>query len=437
MQYGRYSVVNGRHLLRLFAVKIMRNNAKAAGGLIQPAECDDVLFLGFVPPRRRCVFNKQETKEMTKKSARASRCCLLISLVLVACAPAAAQYTDRLGGNWNNPASAMITNIVMDRMARRRLERRLAAKRSGASPTAPTSSSHSAAPAAKLNDASVHFRSTGTQLKTREIANLIDAGNARVVTLLTAIMEEYEKGARAAGKPNDLALALSFFFATNASVYHDAGQPPDPQMLELRDIIAGALVEGNALKGVTDRQKQEMYETLVLYTGFTLAAYQEAKQLGNAESLKVSQQLAGQSLQAVTGISPEKITFTAEGLSIDNGSEVAANPTSTTYESANTGVIDYNVIAHAYEDNEVGAEATYGGKRIRVSGRIDSIKIEKGKIQVQFVTPMARHIVFNCYFPLSQKSAVANLKRDQVIVVEGTCRGSEYTGVILEDCILR
>ncbi|HAF12243.1 MAG TPA: hypothetical protein DCK99_00825, partial [Blastocatellia bacterium] len=154
-----------------------------------------------------------------------------------------------------------------------------------------------------------------------------------------------------------------------------------------------ALVEGNALKGVTDRQKQEMYETLVLYTGFTLAAYQEAKQLGNADSLKVSQQLAGQSLQAVTGISPEKITFTAEGLSIDNGSEVAANPTSTTYESSSSGIIDYNVIAHAYEDNEVGAEATYGGKRIRVSGRIDSIKIEKGKIQVQFVTPMARHIV--------------------------------------------
>ena len=36
-------------------------------------------------------------------------------------------------------------------------------------------------------------RSTGTQLKTREIANLIDAGIPQVVTLLTAIMGEYEK----------------------------------------------------------------------------------------------------------------------------------------------------------------------------------------------------------------------------------------------------
>ncbi len=55
---------------------------------------------------------------MTEKCA--IRGCLLILLVLFACAPAAAQYMDSLGGNWNNPASAMITNIIMDRYARRR-----------------------------------------------------------------------------------------------------------------------------------------------------------------------------------------------------------------------------------------------------------------------------------------------------------------------------
>ena len=84
-------------------------------------------------------------------------------------------------------------------------------------------------------------------------------------------------------------------------------------MVELRDTIAEALVEGNALNSMSDRQKQEMYETLVLFTGFALAAYQEGKQGGNAESLKVSQQLAGQNLLAVTGISPDKITFTDQG----------------------------------------------------------------------------------------------------------------------------
>lgn len=232
----------------------------------------------------------------------------LILLMLLACSPAVAQYTDRLGGTWNNPASAMITNIIMDRYARRRLEKDLGAKRSGAT---------AAAPAAKLNDASLHFRPTGTQLKTREIANLIGPGNPQILQLMGAMLDEYEKSARAAGKPNDLALALSFFFATNASVYHDAGQPTDPQMLELRETIAEALVSGNAFSGVTDRQKQEMYESLVLFTGFALAAYEEGKQSGNAESVKVSQQLAGQNLLAVTSISPDRISFTNQGLSIE------------------------------------------------------------------------------------------------------------------------
>jgi hypothetical protein len=197
---------------------------------------------------------------MSKKCVRSNRCCFLIALVLVTCGPAVAQYSDRLGGNWNNPASATITNIVMDRLARHRLEKRLGAKHSETGTT--TAAHDTSAPA---NDTAVRFRSTGTQLKTREIANLFaappDPNNETVFTLLKTLLQEFDKGARAAGRPNDLALALSFFFATNASIYHDAGQPSDPQMVELRDTIAEALVEGSASNGVTDRQKQEMYET--------------------------------------------------------------------------------------------------------------------------------------------------------------------------------
>jgi hypothetical protein len=145
---------------------------------------------------------------------------------------------------------------------------------------------------------------------------------------MTTILNEFEKGARAAGHPNDLALALSFFLATNASIYHDGGQPADPPMVELRDTIALALSEGNALDSMNDRKKQEMYETLVLFTGFALAVYEEGKG-GNAESLKVSQQLGGQNLLAVTGISPDKINFTDQGLSIEREPVVAESQPTT------------------------------------------------------------------------------------------------------------
>jgi hypothetical protein len=383
---------------------------------------------------------------MSRRSAGASRGCLLISLLLVACAPAVAQYTDRLGGNWNNPASAMITNIVMDRFARRRLEKRLAAKHTGASSSAPTSSSNSAQPVAKLNDGSVHFRSTGTPLKTREIANLIDAGNPQVLAIMTTILQEYEKGARAAGKPNDLALALSFFFATNASVYHDNGIPADALVMELRDTIAGALVEGNAFNGVSDRQKQEMYETLVLFTGFALAAYQEGKQGGNAESVKVSQQLAGQNLQAVTGIAPDKINFTDQGLSIER-EPAAATATATQSSAAPTrpqnappATIHAGKLVMEFEGNEVRANQMYGGKRIRVNGTVNSIEVLKdGRITLTFHSPAGGYAQTRCYFNKSQSSRLAELSGGQEAIVEGTVRGigggmGGKGFVVLENC---
>ena len=377
---------------------------------------------------------------MNKNRSRSNRCCFLILVVLIACAPGVAQYKDSLGGNWNNPTSATITNIIMDRYARRRLEKNLAAKHSGSGATASTPSS-----VPKLNDASLQFRSTGTQLKTREIANLIDAGNQQVLTIMTTILQEYEKGARAAGKPNDLALALSFFFATNASVYHDAGIPADPQMMELRDTIAEALVEGNALGSVSDRQKQEMYETLVLFTGFALAVYQEGKG-GNAESLKISQQLAGQNLLAVVGISPDKINFTDQGLSIDRGPVTAtaiapqpatlpANPQDASAATVNAGklVIDF-------EGNEVRANQIYVGKRIRVSGTLNSIDILKdGRITLTFHSPAAGYAQTRCFFNKSQSSRLAQLSGGQEVIVEGTVRGfsdSLKAHVDLENCIV-
>jgi hypothetical protein len=370
---------------------------------------------------------------MSNKHSRSSRCCILIVLVLVGCAPAVAQYKDSLGGNWNNPTSATITNIIMDRYARRRLEKNLAAKHS------------STAPAAKLNDAAVHFRSTGTQLKTREIANLIDAGNPQVFTIMTTILEEYEKAARAEGKPNDLALALSFFFATNASVYHDAGTPADPQVMELRNTIAETLVEGNAFSSVSDRQKQEMYETLVLFTGFALAVYQEGKG-GNAESLKISQQLAAQNLLAVTGISPDKINFTDQGLSIEREPAAATamaaqpSPQPTSPQNAPSETVNAGKLVIDFEGNQVRANQMYSGKRIRINGTVNSIEILKdGRMTLTFHSPAAGYAHTRCYFNKSQSARLAQLSGGQQAIVEGTVRGfsDSLKGYVeVENCIV-
>src|SRR5258706_11200790 len=163
----------------------------------------------------------------------------LTSILLLMCAPLMAQHTDNLGGNWNDPAGGKITNIIVARYARRRTDKRPAIRRPNSGPT--------------VSDGSVRFRSTGTQLKTREIANMISPGDARVFTVLTTILEEFDKEARKIGRPTDLALALRVFFATNANIYQDADVLPDPPVVELRETIAALLSGANVLNGVADR----------------------------------------------------------------------------------------------------------------------------------------------------------------------------------------
>jgi len=372
---------------------------------------------------------------MNKNKLHVTHGGLLILFVLAACTPAVAQHASGLGGSFNDPAGGMITKTIVDRMARRRLERRRV--------TVPASTGVASA----STDAAVRFRSTGTQLKTREVANAIDAGNAQLFTILTTILQEYEKGARAAGHPNDLALALSFFFAANASIYHDAGQPADPPMIELRDTIAEALVDGKALNGVTDRQKQEMYETLVIFTGFALATYQEGKQGGNTETVRVSQQLAGQNLLAL-GLSPDKITFTDQGLSIEteSGAAIATTTQPVAEPTKPQGVAPASIhagkLVMEFEGNEVRALQTYGGKRIRVNGTVNSIEVQKnGLIVLTFHSPAGGYAQTQCYFNKSQSSRLAQLEGGQEAIVEGTVRGiggglGGKGFVVLEDCIV-
>src|SRR5258707_14071277 len=117
---------------------------------------------------------------------------------------------------------------------------------------------------------------------------------------------------------------------------------------------------------MSDRKKQEMYEALVLFTGLALATYQEGKQSGNAETVKTSQQLAGQNLLAVMGISPDKITFNNQGLIIEAEPDAPiATATQTSTEpgpqNAPSETVNAGKLVIDFEGNALSANEIYGG----------------------------------------------------------------------------
>jgi hypothetical protein len=133
----------------------------------------------------------------------------------------------------------------------------------------------------------VRFHSTGTYIKTREMADHLGktpAEREQYLKLMNAALDGFGKQAAAAGFQNDLAMALSYFLAENIRIYRGLPELSDQQYVNLRNVIAEVLVSGGALNKVTDRQKQEFYEALVAYTGVTQFGYEQAKQAGNDQN---------------------------------------------------------------------------------------------------------------------------------------------------------
>lgn len=113
--------------------------------------------------------------------------------------------------------------------------------------------------------------------------------------------------------------------------------------------------------------------------------------------------------------------------------------------------IEHWTILREYQDNQVGADAKYGGKRVTIVGPMDMVLIENGKPVIRMGVPAWSGRQMFCIFPVSQKSAVATLRADQQVVLECTVLGiaggvskvgrvdlgSSVGRLTLDNCILR
>jgi len=120
------------------------------------------------------------------------------------------------------------------------------------------------------------------------------------------------------------------------------------------------------------------------------------------------------------------------------GASVGSTPATAPREDSTAAPMEWFALLRAYQANEILADGKYTGKRIRVIGPFDRAAMEQGRIVVWFNTPAESFSHLGCYFPNSQRSAVAALKPGQQIVVEGICRGRLSVGrVMMEDCVLK
>jgi len=362
-----------------------------------------------------------------------------------------AQDKDMMGNSWNNPVSASISNILNDRIWERMRAKARARRKSGAVSTADSPATTEADSAVTKKSAAqiaaaTRFRSTGTQLTTRDLANA--SGNTpeekeQMYKLMGAVLTAYDTEARKIGRQNDFALALAVALAVNSSVFNGRPEPSDARVLEIGDAIGELMAEDNVFVGVTDKQKQEMYEIMVTFTMLVQAGANEAKQSGDAASAESYRQLAGKVLKSISGMPPENIRLDDVAGTTANNASAPREESSPQAPAANATAMHAAALVKEFESNEVRANQLYAGKRVRVFGTVNTIEIDNdGKIVLTFKSSVSTYNMARCYFSKSQGSRVATLSANEQATVEGTVRGlgGGWEGakafLVLENCIV-
>jgi hypothetical protein len=92
-------------------------------------------------------------------------------------------------------------------------------------------------------------------------------------------------------------------------------------------------------------------------------------------------------------------------------------------------------LVHAYEGNSVGADQSYKGQRVRVTGIVNTIKAEGNQIYVQFRETIASFGFVRAYFSQAYGQQLGAIAVNAQITVDGTVRGYDgVSAVYLDRC---
>lgn len=140
----------------------------------------------------------------------------------------------------------------------------------------------------------------------------------QIESVLTKCLNFYTDNAIQKGVPlNDVARALNYFISTNYFVYSLGAGPTQAQMNATRDVIRANMAEDDAFRSMSDKQKQEAYETLIVLAGFVDLGYGTAKQSGDAGAAAQFRDMAKYNLETLLGAPIDKIHFTNYGLTLN------------------------------------------------------------------------------------------------------------------------
>jgi hypothetical protein len=235
----------------------------------------------------------------------------MVSLAVGLSVPASAQWLDSMSFSHNNPTSAllgtMINNRIMADSLKKAIERDEATARGRVTPATPAKASV----AARLT-----FRPVAKNLVVKELAQTLIKEPGRPQHELSAAFEQYlrdfDEQARKDREPSyDVGRAAAFFVMVN--YYAATGrEPTDAQADGAQAIFRSMLADNDTFARMPDRDRQRLYESLVILGTFPAAAVTQAK---DREQEKMFRDFAGELVKTLIGVPVEQIRLTKNGFS--------------------------------------------------------------------------------------------------------------------------
>jgi hypothetical protein len=238
----------------------------------------------------------------------------VVLVALVVSASAQAQYS----GFTNISLPSMNSFIATQQLAAQvRMSQRVLDRVTHATETGSTAAAE-APPPAPVKPTATTFRPSGKRLMVQRFASSLSQDPAQVKEMTEAFtqgLKAFEAEAKRLGRPNSVAMAFAYLVGVCVMVDSDH-EAPEAALLTLQAKVDAAFGESAEFKKLSDKERQQLYETMVLMATLPLAGYAVAKETHDDALLQTYRGVAATALEVTLGVRPEKLTFTADSLEL-------------------------------------------------------------------------------------------------------------------------
>lgn len=238
----------------------------------------------------------------------------VVLVALVVSVSAQAQYS----GFTNISIPSMNSFIATQQLsAQVRMSQRVLDRVTHATETGSTAAAE-APPPAPVKPTATTFRPSGKRLMVQRFASSLSQDPAEVKEMTEAFtqgLKAFEAEAKRLGRPNSVAMAFAYLVGVCVMVDSDH-EAPEAALLTLQAKVDAAFGESAEFKRLSDKERQQLYETMVLMATLPLAGYMVAKETHDDALLQTYRGVAATALEVTLGVRPEKLRFTADSLEL-------------------------------------------------------------------------------------------------------------------------